>query len=198
MNKLLIGAAFATFAFAGAANATITITPATGIDTPFDNNDLGSTSGATTENGLTTWSISGSGPSVLVDTSVDSHYKQPGADPNHYVYATSEGGGNDVTIWYTHPVYSFDILWGTPDSYNLITLGNGEQISGDSIPGAGWYLIQDSNPFTSWTASSSGVAFEFDLNNVPEPSTWAMMGLGFAALGFAAFRRSNKDRAAIA
>jgi hypothetical protein len=27
---------------------------------------------------------------------------------------------------------------------------------------------------------------------VPEPSTWAMMMLGFAGLGYAAFRRSAK------
>lgn len=27
---------------------------------------------------------------------------------------------------------------------------------------------------------------------VPEPSTWAMMGLGFAGLGFAAYRRRAK------
>ncbi len=33
---------------------------------------------------------------------------------------------------------------------------------------------------------------------IPEPSTWAMMGLGFAGLGFAAFRRSGKARAALA
>jgi hypothetical protein len=30
---------------------------------------------------------------------------------------------------------------------------------------------------------------------VPEPSTWAMMMLGFAGLGYAAFRRASKDRA---
>ena len=29
-------------------------------------------------------------------------------------------------------------------------------------------------------------------NAVPEPSTWAMLGIGFAALGYAAFRRSSK------
>jgi hypothetical protein len=29
---------------------------------------------------------------------------------------------------------------------------------------------------------------------VPEPSTWAMMLLGFAGLGFMAYRRSRKDR----
>jgi PEP-CTERM motif len=35
-------------------------------------------------------------------------------------------------------------------------------------------------------------------SSVPEPATWVMMGLGFAALGYAAVRRSSKDRAAVA
>ena len=30
------------------------------------------------------------------------------------------------------------------------------------------------------------------ISGVPEPSTWAMMGLGFAALGFAGYRRARK------
>ena len=36
----------------------------------------------------------------------------------------------------------------------------------------------------------SGLYFDADvqLNAVPEPSTWAMMGIGFAALGFAGYR----------
>jgi len=45
-------------------------------------------------------------------------------------------------------------------------------------------------------------ALQFDanvtLNAVPEPSTWAMMGLGFAALGFTALRRSRKTAVSIA
>ena len=32
----------------------------------------------------------------------------------------------------------------------------------------------------------------------PEPATWAMMGLGFAGLGFAAMRRSRKTAVSIA
>ena len=31
------------------------------------------------------------------------------------------------------------------------------------------------------------------ITTIPEPSTWAMMVLGFAGLGFGAFRRSRKD-----
>ena len=33
---------------------------------------------------------------------------------------------------------------------------------------------------------------------VPEPSTWALMGLGFAGLGFAAYRRTKRNGSAFA
>jgi hypothetical protein len=33
---------------------------------------------------------------------------------------------------------------------------------------------------------------------IPEPSTWVMMALGFIGLGYAAARRSSKDKAALA
>jgi hypothetical protein len=56
--------------------------------------------------------------------------------------------------------------------------------------------------FTTATFSSTRNAFEFSLvtpgigthGSVPEASTWAMMGIGFAALGYAAFRRNSKSR----
>jgi hypothetical protein len=51
------------------------------------------------------------------------------------------------------------------------------------------------DPFTTATFSSTGNAFEFTLATVPEPSTWAMMVIGFAGLGYAAFRRNSKGRA---
>jgi hypothetical protein len=34
--------------------------------------------------------------------------------------------------------------------------------------------------------------------NIPEPSTWAMMALGFAGLGFAGYRKANTSGAAVA
>ncbi len=47
---------------------------------------------------------------------------------------------------------------------------------------------------TSHTRSLS-VSSNILTSGVPEPSTWAMMALGFAGLGYAAFRRNAKGRA---
>jgi hypothetical protein len=55
--------------------------------------------------------------------------------------------------------------------------------------------IRGLDPFTTVTFATTGTAFEFTLGSVPEPSTWAMMVLGFAGLGYAAFRRNLKGRA---
>jgi hypothetical protein len=40
-------------------------------------------------------------------------------------------------------------------------------------------------------------AFEFDPAAIPETSTWAMMTLGFAGLGFAGYRKAKTSRAAL-
>jgi hypothetical protein len=43
---------------------------------------------------------------------------------------------------------------------------------------------------------SGGFGFDFALGGaVPEPSTWAMMLLGFAGLGYAGYRRAREPRA---
>jgi PEP-CTERM motif len=38
--------------------------------------------------------------------------------------------------------------------------------------------------------------FEFAVSSVPEPSTWAMLGIGFAGLALAGYKRSRRDRLA--
>jgi hypothetical protein len=43
-------------------------------------------------------------------------------------------------------------------------------------------------------AFSDGVHVNGFLATVPEPSTWVMMLVGFAGLGYAAHRRSRKER----
>jgi cold shock CspA family protein len=37
---------------------------------------------------------------------------------------------------------------------------------------------------------------DFEFAAVPEPSTWAMMGMGFAGLALAGYKRSRRDRLA--
>jgi PEP-CTERM motif len=46
--------------------------------------------------------------------------------------------------------------------------------------------------------SPADLQISLPLSSVPEPSTWAMMVVGFGGLGFAAFRRSRKANVAIA
>jgi len=45
-------------------------------------------------------------------------------------------------------------------------------------------------------APTFNAAFSLDGSVVPEPSTWAMMLLGFAGLGFAGYRRARRARPA--
>ena len=91
---------------------------------------------------------------------------------------------------------------GVLDVYGLaFTLANGDAVdlwSNGAFPGtttADYGLtfatpILDVDPYSISTDQyiAGGVTA-----TVPEPSTWAMMLLGFAGLGFAGFRRSRKD-----
>lgn len=53
--------------------------------------------------------------------------------------------------------------------------------------------------FQSVVFSTGDTAFEFAFTTaVPEPSTWAMIILGFAGVGFMAYRRSHKEGAILA
>ncbi len=134
-------------------------------------------------------------------------------------YMSVEGGGTEMATWAT-PQTSLRIYWGsidgdaggndnlnslaiTVDGYTLTgadlvalgALGHGDQ---NSPKDNQWVTITGLDPFTTVSFSSTRNAFEFSLGTgVPEPSTWAMMGLGFAALGYAAFRRNSKGRMAI-
>jgi hypothetical protein len=44
----------------------------------------------------------------------------------------------------------------------------------------------------------SDISGDFSASPIPEPSTWVMLALGFAGLGYAVVRRSAKDRSAVA
>jgi hypothetical protein len=129
-------------------------------------------------------------------------------------YMAVEGGGSETATWAT-PQTSLAIYWGSIDgdaggnlNLNSITITvDGYTLTGADLATMGalgrgdqfnpldnqLVRITGLGPFTQVTFASTGNAFEFSLpSGVPEPSTWAMMALGFAGLGYAAFRRNSK------
>jgi hypothetical protein len=69
-------------------------------------------------------------------------------------------------------------------------LGNPGWSSGEWLLGPGDYFISGIAIVTPYSGGGVG-ALELS-DAVPEPSTWAMMILGFAGIGFMAYRRKSK------
>ena len=78
---------------------------------------------------------------------------------------------------------------GTKDDTDLVTSTLGTKLTADAE--------QFSITF-SRRGQSANDTIELTVANVPEPSTWVMMALGFVGLGYAAVRRGSKDRSALA
>jgi hypothetical protein len=217
-KTLLMTTGLAWLALTGAAGA-VTVTLSEG---PADPQYFASK--AAGENNFTlgdiTWTlISGAaGTAKGSTTGVSAAPLGMGAGPNGTTYFSVESGGTEEATWAT-PQTSLSIYWGsidatevdgilnqvsiTVDGYTLTgsdlvalgAAGNGNQGSPSDNE---WVTITGLDPFTTVDFHDAGKnAFEFSLGSVPEPSTWAMMGLGFAALGYAAFRRNAKSRMAI-
>jgi hypothetical protein len=218
MKSLLLGLSVAAVGAVTAAHATLSIVQiaSPGNWSAFDNVTVGLQSGSTaTNSGLITFTTDGN---VAVGTNVNVN-AAPAGDASHYLW-----GVGGATITFANAVTRFDIYWGSIDgngnNNNSLVLNVGsDTITGDNLVamgltnGAGnqfdifdnqWFRISDTNPFTSFAVSSTTNAFEFDMagpsvtqtSGVPEPSTWAMMLLGFAGLGYAGFKRRPRARLA--
>ncbi|MEP6785740.1 MAG: PEPxxWA-CTERM sorting domain-containing protein [Sphingomonadales bacterium] len=114
----------------------------------------------------------------------------------------------------------FSFVIGSLDSYNRLTLSftdgsteilNGAQIALGAIAdgnqdlptsnGRVYYVSDGVKLINGATFSSTNNSFEFDnlmTGNVPEPSTWAMMVLGFGIVGRALRRRRSMTIASFA
>lgn len=112
--------------------------------------------------------------------------------------------------WLITPDPSVDAFFGDADSDGKIGLSNifssivvsdgGKTItlSGGLIPRGGHFTDISHASTTDGGSFFAGVDASFDGVLVPEPSTWAMMVLGFAGLAFAGWRRAAKRGAALA
>jgi PEP-CTERM motif len=149
-------------------------------------------------------------------------YATPYGDTTNYMAVL--GGGSEA-IAYSSLKNSFGLYWGSVDTYNSLAFYNGDTLVA-TITGAdvdppvnanggqtdyasnGYVLITALPQFDRVVAASSSNSFEFDnvvaggatqiSTAVPEPSTWAMLLLGFAGLGYAASRRSKASISAVA
>jgi len=159
--------------------------------------------------GTTMWS----GTGLTEKGTIPGQYAAPLGMGNTTYMAVQNGKMETAT--FATPQTSLSIYWGSIDATNvdgilnqiaitvdgytltgsqLVTmgaLGTGNQTSPQNNQ---WVTISGLEPFTTVAFSDSGKnAFEFSLGSgVPEPSTWVMMALGFAGLGYAAFRRNSK------
>jgi hypothetical protein len=214
---LLLTTGLVWFALTGAANA-ITVTLKEGpADPQYFAPEAAGQSNFTL--GDITWSLVSGAAATAKGTTpgVSAAPLGMGTGPDGTTYFSVESGGTEQANWAT-PQTSLSLYWGSIDSMavdgilnqvavsvdgytltgsDLVALGaagNGDQGSPKDNQ---WVTITGLTPFTTVDFSAAGKnAFEFSLGTgVPEASTWAMMGLGFAALGYAAFRRNSKVRA---
>jgi hypothetical protein len=96
---------------------------------------------------------------------------------------------------YTDPVGAFALagfFFGAADnspfkigSSDIVTVPNGATALFLGLPDANGF-----NGPSGFYADNSG-AFDVNVNAVPEPSTWAMLVIGFAGVGFMAYRRRS-------
>ncbi len=162
-----------------------------------------------------TWSLL-SGSAATEKGTVTGQYAAPWG-MGDTTYMAVQNGGTEEATWATSQT-SLSIYWGSIDAMNVDGILNqvsitidGYTLTGSDLVSLGaigsgnqslpannqWVNITGLGPFTTVDFHDTGKnAFEFSLGSgVPEPSTWAMMVIGFAGLGYAASRRNSKVRA---
>jgi hypothetical protein len=215
-KTLFLTTGLAWLALTGVASAAVVVTLTPGPEDPqyFASEAAG-------QNGFTldgiTWTLT-SGVASTEKGSVAGQYAAPlgmgTSTTTGTTYFAVENGGKETATWST-PQTSLVIYWGSIDSAAGDGITNDVSISVDGFTLTGTQLvalgalgkgdqvspldnelvtITGLDPFTTVQFSDSGRnAFEFTLGTpIPEPSTWAMMALGFAGLGYAAFHRNSK------
>jgi hypothetical protein len=203
---LLMTTGLAWLALTGVASA-VTVTVKEGPQDPqyFASTPVGSDDFMV---GTTTWSLV-SGKADTESGSSQGQFAAP-LGMGNTTYMSVFGGGTEMASFAT-PQTSISIYWGSIDAGNTFITINGFTLSGAMLAAMGdatdngsttsptsneLVTISGLGAFSTATFSSTANSFEFSLgaNAVPEASTWVMMTLGFAGLGYAAFRRNTKGR----
>jgi hypothetical protein len=144
--------------------------------------------------GLTTIQLFGGG--TVIDTVA---FSAAVVNPVFAIWSLGQGGINAAFDFISSP--SFAIQSGGPSAqYGGATIvQSGSNING--VEGNGTIQFFGTFNSISWTNPVAENWYGFQVGTVvaaPEPSTWAMMILGFAGVGFMAYRRRKDSTPALA
>lgn len=104
------------------------------------------------------------------------------------------GGDDDILITSGPNTQLVDALFGRGSGNSLAAVCHGCNLA-DQQAAIDALAAYPGSPFTftgTYTVVEDSASGTFNIANVPEPSTWAMMVLGFAGMGFMAYRRKSK------
>lgn len=124
----------------------------------------------------------------------------------------STGLGGTITFNFTSPHTQVALLWGSVDAGNQLVFNDaasttitGNQIhsltpgitaGGQTFGGSTWVLIQTDTPFTSFSAFSSNISFEFAgviASPVPEPGSFYLVSSVLCIGALMLLRRSLRQ-----
>ncbi len=204
MIRLVLASA-AAMALPAAAHAAVTIASTTPGSAPY-------AGPAPTFDFETAAPVSGG---TVTTGSLETIRAQPfGSTGNYWTVGPTDGSPGILNLSAFGDIFNISFLWGSVDSYNFIDFLDGSDnviatFGGSDIfnPANGNQTDPNLNPvvrfditgehvasLTSLRLRSTNNAFETDnfaINAVPEPATWAMMLLGFGAIGFGMRRRRS-------
>ena len=187
-------------AFAAPANATITFTTQPGSN-PY--------AGPTPTYDFDASTPTFSGGNVVGPGTTSGQFAQPfGSTGQYYSVGPSTSTPGTIDLSSFGDIFNLSFIWGSVDTYNTLTFldasnnvlatftgnqifnpANGDQTSPNTNPLVTFFFDgTDISNVASMQLSSTQNAFEIDdiaVNGVPEPATWAMMLLGFGAVGIA-------------
>jgi hypothetical protein len=203
MRKSLAGLAFsAALLLSAQANATITLSAGPG-PTTGETFDVGETLGSPPVNdGFATFS----GGGVVTNGTVPLLSVAPTGDATNYL---SVHNGVTETVALVTSGNTLGLYWGSIDLYNTLTLattGGPVIITGATLDAldpaivngttSEYVTLSGFGTITGFTMNSTLNSFETDnytiSTTVPEASTWAMMLIGFASVGFLSYRNRNR------
>jgi PEP-CTERM motif-containing protein len=128
--------------------------------------------------------------------------------PTQGVAGLSQSFSDTAGLSYTVTYWAFTSGSGDPAAFLTLSAGSASQTHGDNDPGIGAWA-QYSFTFTGTGSDTLGITAQTNpaewflddisvsngVGAVPEPSTWAMMILGFVGIGFMAYRRKQNGPA---